>query len=129
MVETSRRILLTGWVALVLESRAYIRLVIGVLTSISTLLLTVLVRPYRHMEDQMLAVAAHCQPPRWWSCAIGAPLCEGCICRLPPRPAWITGRSQEPWVVGLESTDASRRSMISICRCPLLCGTVAAASS
>jgi hypothetical protein len=39
-VELSRRIVLTGWVALINEKVAFIRIVMGVLTSLSILLLT-----------------------------------------------------------------------------------------
>ena len=45
ILECSRRIVLTGWVALIPERLAFLRLVVGVLTSISALLLTLATTP------------------------------------------------------------------------------------
>ena len=57
LVEIVRRVVLTGWLVLIPERVAFLRLVFAVLTSISALLLTLAKSPYRHLEDQMLAVA------------------------------------------------------------------------
>ena len=58
-VELLRRTSLTGWVALIPEKHAFLRLVVGVLVSLSVLVLTLIRNPYKHNEDQLLAVTGH----------------------------------------------------------------------
>ena len=57
-VDLARRIILTGWVALVNERDAFFRIVIGLLTSLAVMVLTLVVDPYKHEEDQAMAVSA-----------------------------------------------------------------------
>ena len=59
MVELTRRIVLTGWVALIPESHAFIRLVVGVLVSLAVLILVLVHRPLKTAEDQAIASASH----------------------------------------------------------------------
>jgi hypothetical protein len=60
VLELVRRTLLIGWVALIPESIAYIRLVVGVLVSLLALLAILLRQPYKAVEDHLVAVSAHC---------------------------------------------------------------------
>ena len=44
---------------LVPESRAFLRIVIAVLACLAALTHTLTARPYRHVEDQLIAVSGH----------------------------------------------------------------------
>ena len=57
-VDLARRLVLTGWVALVPEQKDFYRIVIAVLVSLAMLLLTLTLHPYRHSENQLLAVGS-----------------------------------------------------------------------
>ena len=59
LVELGRRIVLTGWVALVPENVAFIRIVIGVCVSVTMLVSTLTLQPYVRTEDSVIAVASH----------------------------------------------------------------------
>ena len=48
-----------GWVLLVNESRAFLRIIIAVLVCVAALILTLTTKPYRHIEDQIIAVSGH----------------------------------------------------------------------
>jgi hypothetical protein len=49
---------LQGWLVLIAEKDAFIRILVAMLVSLGYLVMTLIVRPYAHQSDQVLAVAA-----------------------------------------------------------------------
>ena len=58
LIELARRTVLTGWVLLIEETSSFIRILIGLMVNVAVLMLTLTRSPYRHNEDQFLAVCA-----------------------------------------------------------------------
>ena len=58
LIELARRTFLTGWVLLIEETSSFIRILIGLMVNVAVLMLTLTRSPYRHNEDQFLAVCA-----------------------------------------------------------------------
>ena len=58
IVELVRRTILTGWVVLIPHERVFLRLIIGLMTSLSMLLWTLQVQPYLKTEDNILAISS-----------------------------------------------------------------------
>jgi hypothetical protein len=58
MTELARRTILVGWVLLIDERSAFVRLIVAVLISSAALMFTVTKRPFRNWEDQLLATSA-----------------------------------------------------------------------
>ena len=58
MTELARRTILLGWVLLIDERSAFVRLIVAVLVSSAALMFTVTKRPFRNWEDQLLATSA-----------------------------------------------------------------------
>ena len=58
VVELVRRTILTGWVVLIPHERVFLRLIIGLMTSLSMLLWTLQVQPYLKTEDNILAISS-----------------------------------------------------------------------
>merc|ERR1719502_1680193 len=50
-IELARRLILTGWVALVNEKVAFVRIVIAVLTSLAVMVATLVMDPYKDVLD------------------------------------------------------------------------------
>ena len=58
LIELTRRTVLTGWLILIGENDAFIRILVAMLISLAALVLTLIVQPYIYQSDHFLAVAA-----------------------------------------------------------------------
>jgi hypothetical protein len=58
LIELVRRIVLTGWVLLIDEANSFVRILVGLMVSVTMFTITVIRKPYRHMEDHYLAISA-----------------------------------------------------------------------
>ena len=58
VIELARRTVLTGWVLLIDERSSFTRILVAVMVSLAVLMLLLIKQPYRHPEDQFLAVSA-----------------------------------------------------------------------
>ncbi|KAL1507496.1 hypothetical protein AB1Y20_008332 [Prymnesium parvum] len=57
-IELALRCVLTGWLLLIDGERSFLRLIIALLLALTMLVLTLALRPYRRLEDNMLGCAA-----------------------------------------------------------------------
>ena len=57
-LELLHREVITGWVLLVPAEKSFIRIILGLLVSEAFLVLTIVTKPYKRVEDNALAVAA-----------------------------------------------------------------------
>lgn len=58
VLELMRRTTLTGWVLLINEQHAFLRLIVALFVSLAALLAIVSLKPYRRAEDTLLATAS-----------------------------------------------------------------------
>ena len=58
--ELLRRTALTGWVLLIDEQQAFLRLLVALFVSLTSLLAMVSIKPFERDEDDLLAVASQC---------------------------------------------------------------------
>ena len=69
-IELAQRSILTGWVLLVHAEQSFLRLIVGLLTTQAMLVWTLISRPYRRVEDNVLAVAATLLLVLTYTCSI-----------------------------------------------------------